>query len=153
MNHFDTYEVMISLLEYFQETLPSKILDQNDIDLPQIQEWDIGYRDIVAGLRAHPAFLLKSDRDYESVDGSAFQTMEMDIAIVYTCEDQDVGYVRLCRYQAIIDGMLRDEPHFGGDIAEVRTATFTKARDATRNGLFFLFVELVVDIDVRAWRN
>lgn len=151
--HFDTYEVLASLLRYFQEALPSRIDAQADIDLPQIQEWDIGYRDVVGGLHAHPAFLIKSDKDYRSGDGDAFQTMETDIAVVFTCEDPDVGYARLCRYQAVIDGVLRDEPHFGGNIAEVRTATFSKARDATRNGLFFLFVEMDIDIDVIAWRS
>jgi len=153
MECFDTYGVMGSLLEYFQGALPSRIDGQADIGLPQIQEWGIGYRDVVGGLHAHPAFLIKSDRDYRSTSGDAFETMETDIAVVFTCEDPDVGYARLCRYQAVIDGMLRDEPHFGGSIAEVRNTTFSKARDATRNGLFFLFVEMDIDIDVIAWRS
>jgi len=153
MGYFDTYEVLESLEQYFKEELPTKIAEHVDIGLKDFQEWDIGYRDVVSGLHYHPAFLLKSDRDQESQDGPNFQTMEVDIAIVFTCEDQDVGYQRLCRYQAILDGMLRDSPHFGGNIAEVKRAVFTKARDAGRNSLFFLFVEMEVDIDVVAWRR
>ncbi|MEA5032308.1 MAG: hypothetical protein VB025_09190 [Sphaerochaeta sp.] len=152
MESFDTYEVLHSLQQYFQQELPSRILEHADIGLKDIQEWDIGYRDIVSGLHNHPAFLIKSDKDRESSDGPAFQTMEVDIALVFTCEDQDIGYQRLCRYQSILDALLRDNPHFGGNIAEARSAVFSKARDATRNGLFFLFVDMEVDVDVIAWR-
>ena len=148
----DTYDILESLLQYFQEELPSRIAAQTDVSLKAIQEWDIGYRDIVSGLHYHPAFLIKSDRDQESTDGYNFQTMDVDIAIVFTTEDEDIGYKRLTRYQAILDSLLRDDPHFSGNVAEVKRAVFTKARDASRNGLFFLFVELEIDIDVPAWR-
>jgi len=99
---FDTYTVLDSLLEYFKAELPGKIAEHADIGLKAIQEWDIGYRDIVSGLHLHPAFLIKSDRDRESDDGHNFQTMEVDIALVFTTGrryrvsalDQIPGYSR-----------------------------------------------------------
>ncbi|MDT4761822.1 hypothetical protein [Sphaerochaeta sp. PS] len=145
---FDTYEVLKSILEYFKVALADRIAEQG---LVPIEEWDIGYRDVASGLHAHPAFLIKSDRDGESSDGPFFQTMETDIALVFRCEDPDEGYQRLCSYQAVLDSILRDDPHFGGNIAEVKKATFAKARDSSRT-LFFLFVEADIDIDVLAWR-
>jgi hypothetical protein len=146
---FDTYGVLQSILEYFKVALGDKVAETG---LAAIEEWDIGYRDIASGLHAHPAFLVKSDRDYESSDGTFFQTMETDIALVFRCEDSDEGYRRLCSYQAVLDSILRDDPHFGGNVAEVKKATFTKARDSSRT-LFFLFVEAEIDIDVLSWRN
>jgi hypothetical protein len=138
-----------SILEYFKVALSDRLAER---DLPAIEEWDIGYRDVASGLHAHPAFLVKSDRDYQSSDGTFFQTMETDIALVFRCEDPDEGYRRLCSYQAVLDSILRDDPHFGGNVAEVKKATFTKARDSSRT-LFFLFVEVDIDIDVLSWRN
>lgn len=146
---FDTYDVLQSLLEYFKVALADKLAGQG---LAPIEEWDIGYRDVASGLHAHPAFLIKSDRDGESPDGPFFETMETDIALVFRCEDAEEGYRLLCSYQAVLDSILRDDPHFGGNLAEVRKAAFAKARDSSRT-LFFLFVEADIDIDVLAWRN
>ncbi|MEA4864183.1 MAG: hypothetical protein VB088_02155 [Sphaerochaeta sp.] len=149
MDVFDTYEVLASILGYLRETLPP-ILASHGLD--PIEEWAVGYRDVAGGLHAHPAILIKSDRDYEGQDGPAFQTMETDLALVFRCEEADEGYARLCRYQAVLDSLLRDDPHFGGNIAQVTKAVFAKARDSSLT-LFFLFVDLQVDIDVVAWRR
>ena len=146
---FDTYGVLESLLQYFKVALADKVAETG---LAPIEEWDIGYRDVASGLHAHPAFLVKSDRDYESNDGAFFQTMETDSAMVFRVEDPEEGYRILCSYQAALDSILRDDPHFGGSIAEVKKTVFTKARDSSRT-LFFLFVEAEIDIDVLAWRN
>ena len=145
---FDTYEVLQSLLEYFKVAISDKVAER---DLAPIEEWDIGYRDVASGLHAHPAFLIKSDRDFPSADGQFFETMETDIALVLRCEDPEQGYRLLCSYQAVLDSILRDDPHFGGNIAEVRKAAFAKARDSSLT-LLFLFVDLEIDIDVLAWR-
>lgn len=154
MGSLDTFEVLESIQEYLKTELPGRIAaEPPELCLKPIQEWDIGYRDVVSGLHAHPALLIKSDADYESSDGRSFHTLELDIALVNRCEDQDLGYRQLCRYQSILDTMLRDDPHFGGNIAEAKRVRFQKARDATRGGLFFLFVELDIDIDVIAWRS
>lgn len=149
MDVFDTHDVLESLMQYLQQILPASLDAQG---LSAIEEWDIGYRDVASGLHAHPALLMKSDRDYESTDGPTFQTMETDIALVFRCEDPDEGYAMLCRYQAVLDALMRDDPHFGGNIAEVKKATFTKARD-TSGTLFFLFMDVEIDIDVIAWRK
>jgi hypothetical protein len=149
MDVFDTHEVLASILGYLREALPP-LLEAQGLD--SIEEWAVGYRDVASGLHAHPALLVKSDRDYTSPDGPSYQRMEMDIALVFRCEEADDGYARLCRYQAVLDSLLRDDPHFGGNIAEAGKAVFSKARDSSLT-LFFLFVDLQVDIDVIAWRR
>ena len=77
--------------------------------------------------------------------------MELDLALVFRCEEPDEGYKRLCSYQGVIDARLRDDPHLGGYVAEIVNTTFSKARDSSGT-LFFLFLDLELDIDVIAWR-
>ena len=146
--NLDIYKVLSSIMEHLKKNLQDDLFMQ---DMDPIEEWLIGYRDVVSGLHAHPALLVKSDRDYTSPDGLSYQRMEMDIALVFRCEEPDEGYKRLCSYQGVIDARLRDDPHLGGYVAEIVKAAFSKARDSSGT-LFFLFVDLEIDIDVIAWR-
>lgn len=146
--NLDIYKVLSRIMEHLKKNLQDDLFMQ---DMDPIEEWLIGYRDVVSGLHAHPALLVKSDRDYTSPDGPSYQRMEMDIALVFRCEEPDEGYKRLCSYQGVIDARLRDDPHLGGYVAEIVNAAFSKARDSSGT-LFFLFVDLEIDIDVIAWR-
>lgn len=146
--NLDMYKVLSGILDHLKETLRDDLVLYG---LDPIEEWAVGYRDVAGGLHAHPAFLIKSDRDYTSPDGPSYQRMEMDIALVFRCEEPDEGYKRLCSYQGVIDARLRDDPHLGGYVAEIVNASFSKARDSSGT-LFFLFVDLEIDIDVIAWR-
>ena len=146
--NLDIYKVLSSIMEHLKKNLQDDLFMQ---DMDPIEEWLIGYRDVVSGLHAHPALLVKSDRDYTSPDGPSYQRMEMDIALVFRCEEPDEGYKRLCSYQGVIDARLRDDPHLGGYVAEIVNTTFSKARDSSGT-LFFLFLDLELDIDVIAWR-
>ncbi len=147
--NLDICKVLSSIMEHLKKNLQD---DLSMLDLDPIEEWSIGYRDVVSGLHAHPAFLIKSDRDYTSPDGPSYQRMEMDLALVFRCEEAEEGYKRLCAYQGVIDARLRDDPHLGGYVAEMVSAAFSKARDSSGT-LFFLFVDLEIDIDVIAWRR
>jgi len=146
---FNTYEVARGLSEYLQSALPELIAAEG---LDAIEQWSIGYRDVAGGLQAHPALLIKSDRDHMGPDGPWLQRMETDLALVFRCEEAEEGYRRLCAYQSLLDSLLRDDPHLGGLVAEVVKASFSKARDSSLT-LFFLFVDLELDIDVIAYRR
>ena len=146
--NLDIYKVLSSIMEHLKKNLQDDLFMQ---DMDPIEEWLIGYRDVVSGLHAHPARLVKSDRDYTSPDGPSYQRMELDLALVFRCEEPDEGYKRLCSYQGVIDARLRDDPHLGGYVAEIVNTTFSKARDSSGT-LFFLFLDLELDIDVIAWR-
>lgn len=146
--NLDMYKVLSGILDHLKETLQEDLSLQG---LDTIEEWDIGYRDVVSGLHAHPALLVKSDRDYTSPDGPPYQRMELDLALVFRHEDPDEGYRMLCSYQGVIDARLRDDLHLGGYVAEIVNASFSKARDSSGT-LFFLFLDMEIDIDVIAWR-
>lgn len=146
--NFNTYSVLEAILNHLKNTLPAAL---EALDLPMIEEWGIGYKDVVSGLHAHPALLIKSDSDSQSQDSPFFQHMETDLALVFRFEDPDEGYKMLCDYQSVIDATLRDDHHLGGYVAEITRSAFSKARDSSGT-LFFLFVDLEMDIDVISWR-
>jgi hypothetical protein len=143
---FDTYKVVESVLDCFKTALPPVLKETGHAP---IAEWSIGYRDVVSGLHAHPAFLVKSDTDYRSDVSDHFQTLEFDVAVVLSNSDADAGYREICAYQSAVRQVLVDRHHMDGAVVRIANVRYQKAK--TTDGLFFLFVTFGADADVHAW--
>ncbi len=141
-----TSAMLEGLKSYLETQMASRILswkgENPGQDLPDIAEYDIGYKDVLVGLRAYPAILVVSD-GWSSYDSYTTE-YSVSCCLAYKCDDPS----QLEAYgEALMDCLedsIRSDNTLGGlclDIGDVKAVTNVVS------GIFMAALDFTVQID------
>lgn len=138
-------EILEDILDYFESELPIYVAQLNELceglNLPEVVEFDAGYRDIFAGLREYPAMIIVNrGRSIEPF----FTTYRLLIGLVVRSEDYDQLETWGQSYEDILEIIIRDDHTLGDACLDSNSVNID---NDVVNGLYIISCEMEVQID------
>lgn len=120
-----TQHLLYKLVGYLRDSINSKIFAWNDIhteySLPEIAEVDVGYRDVLTGLRFYPALLVaESGRNCSE---PYFTTYTLNFCIAHHNDDIDALQREGASLLDCFEDVIREDTTLGGNVLDISNIT------------------------------